>query len=109
MVRANHVYLDGELSCTIGKNGQVSEFTNNIISYKPYKEYEIISAKEAYDKILNGEFSFFGELEKNAKIDVVGVSLNYELDSKGLYQPIYDFKVKVNGERDIIYIPALKL
>lgn len=109
MVKSKDVYLDGELSCTIGKNRQVSEFTNNIISYKPYNEYEIISAKEAYDNILNGEFRVFGELEKNAKIDVVGVSLNYELDSKGLYQPVYDFKVKVNGEKDIIYIPALKL
>lgn len=109
MVKSNDVYLDGELSCTIGKNGQVTEFTNNIISYKAYKEYEIISAKEAYDKILNGEFSVLGELEKNSKIDVVGVSLNYELDSKGLYQPVYDFEVKGNGKINNIFIPALKL
>lgn len=109
MVKSNDVYLDGELNCTIGKNDKISEFTNNIISYKPYKKYEIISMKEAYDKILNGEFRVFGELEKNAKIDVVEVSLNYALDSKGLYQPVYDFEMKVNGEIVSISIPALKL
>lgn len=27
--------------CTINENNTVSSFTNNIISYKPYKEYEV--------------------------------------------------------------------
>lgn len=84
-------------------------FTNNIISYKTYKEYEIISMKYAQDKILNGELRVFGALEKNAKIDVIEFSLNYALDSKCLYQLIYDFEMKVNGEIVSISIPALKL
>ncbi|MGL5692549.1 MAG: VanZ family protein [Peptostreptococcaceae bacterium] len=111
MVKSGDVYLDGELTCNIGENDKVSSFTNNIISYKPYKEYEILSMKEAYDKILSGDFKDFWELEKNIKMDVVEASLSYALDSKGFYQPYYDFRVKVDGKKEdiSISIPALKL
>lgn len=108
MVKVGEIYLNGELTCTINKDGVVTNFKNDIISCKPYKEYEILSLKEAYDKILNGEFKVYSQLGKNFKLEITEASLTYKLDSKGFYQPVYDFKVNINGEVSNISISALR-
>ncbi|WP_017414309.1 VanZ family protein [Clostridium tunisiense] len=108
MVKYGEKYLNGVLTCTIDKNGIVTNFKNNIISCKPYKEYEILSLKEAYDNILAGEFKMFHVFGKNSKLEIIQASLTYKLDSKGFYQPVYDFKVNINGEVDNISIAALR-
>ena len=108
MVKSKDVYLDGELRCIISKDDIVSDINNNIISYKPYKEYDILSLKEAYDNILKGKFRVNDVLNKNSNIDIKEYSLTYQLDSKGYYQPVYDFTVKIDGDISHIFIPALK-
>ena len=109
MVKSKDMYLNGELICTISKNGIVSNFTNNIISYKPYKEYDILSLKEAYDEILKGNFRLIGMVDKISNINITGASLIYQLDSKGFYQPVYDFTANIDGNiNHHIYISALK-
>lgn len=109
MVKLNDMYINGELMCTISKNNIVSNFTNNIISYKPYKEYDILSLKEAYDEILKGNFKLTDVLDKNSNIEVIDASLIYQIDSKGFYQPVYDFTVNIDEDIDHhIYISALK-
>lgn len=108
MAKSKDVYLDGELMCTISEDEIVSDINNNVISYKPYKEYDILSLKEAYDNILKGNFRVNDLLNKNSNIDIKEYSLIYQLDSKGYYQPVYDFTVKINGDISNIYIPALK-
>ena len=107
MIENDGVYLDGELRCTIKENGTLSDFSNNIISYKKYKEYEIISEEKAYDKILKGEFKD-DFLEENSKIEIKDVNLSYEMDSKGFYQPVYKFTVEGLSRGTSILIPALK-
>ena len=108
MSKSKDVYLDGELTCTISKNNIVSSFNNNIISYKLYKEYDILSLKDAYNKILKGSFRLIDVLDKNSNIEITDASLIYELDSKGFYQPVYDFTANIDGDINHIYIPALK-
>ena len=109
MVKLEDVYLNGELTCKISENNIVSDFTNNIISYKPYKQYQILSLKEAYNEILQGKFKLLDVLERNSKMEVTGVDLIYQLDSKGFYQPVYNFEVNIDKkENHNIYIPALK-
>ena len=108
MVKLGDDYLDGELICTINENNIVSDFDNKIVSYKPYKEYDILSLKEAYDKILKGEFRLFDVIKKDSKIEVTEADLIYELDSKGFYQPVYRFIANIDGEKNYpIYVPAL--
>lgn len=107
MAKADGIYLDGELRCTISDTGTVSSFNNNIISYTKYKEYEIITEKEAYDKILNGEFKD-NFIEENTEIEIKDVKLSYEMDSKGFYQPVYEFIVEGMNRGTSILIPALK-
>ena len=109
MVKFKDVYLDGQLNCKIGEDDKVYGFSNNIISYKPYKEYEILTSKEAYNKILNGEFKIYDEFAKNLdKIEIIDFKLSYSLGTKGFYQPIYNFDVKLDGEKSQIHIPAIK-
>ena len=107
MAELDGIYLDGELSCTINDKGIISDFRNHIISYKKYKEYEIISEKEAYDKLLNGEFRD-DFIEKNSEIEIKNIKLSYVIDSKGFYQPVYKFTVEGLSRGKSILIAALK-
>lgn len=36
------------------------------------------------------------------------VSLEYVLDTKEFYQPVYNFAIRVNGKEHYIQIPAIK-
>ena len=49
------------------------------------------------------------EFAKNLdKIEIIDFKLSYSLDTKGFYQPIYNFDVKLDGEKSQIHIPAIK-
>ena len=71
-------------------------------------EKEIISTEEAYEALLNGEFSLFNPLQKGDTLTVTDVHLDYTYDTKGYYQPIYVFTgfVNVPDSTVEILIPA---
>lgn len=97
--------LDGTISCIYNQNNKVSEIYNNLITYQKYKDVNIISAQEAYEKVKAGKFKN-GNIEcKN--IEIQSVELSYLTDSKGYYQPVYVFKCKKNEIEDMIIIPAI--
>lgn len=99
--------LDGELTCTITTSGKVKNFRNHIIFYKQYIEREIISEEEAYQRMKDGKFNY--ELQDKIKtLEIEDVTLGYRMDSKGFYQPAYEFQAKLNGNESLIVIPALK-
>lgn len=97
---------DGTIVLTYTVNGNIETLRNNMIKYQPYKEFELISEKEAYDKLLNGEFVCYYQGEKD--INILGTELAYQLDTKGYYQPVYRFAAIINGDETEIIIPALK-
>lgn len=108
MIKSKDRYLNGELICTINKNGIISNFSNNIICCKPYKQYDILSLKEAYNEILKGNFKLINMLDKNSNIEITNASLIYQLDNKGFYQPVYDFTANIDENiNNHIYISAL--
>lgn len=39
-------------------------------------------------------------LDKNSNIEVIYASLIYQIDSKGFYQPVYDFTVNIDEDID---------
>ncbi|MEG2290648.1 MAG: VanZ family protein [Clostridium sp.] len=108
MLSLGDIYLDGILTCDISNDGIVSRFTNKIMSYIKYKEYEIISEKEAYDKVLQGKFKVYSLGEK-PEIQIIDVHLIYKIDSKGFYQPVYEFILEGTDSKENILVPALKL
>ena len=106
MLESDGVIYDGVLECDYYDNGKCSEIRNEIREMSPYKEFEICSELEAYEQILEGKFVGIGfEIEK---IELGEVSLDYMLDTKGFYQPIYSFAIQADGEEYSIQIPAIR-
>lgn len=97
---------DGNIMCRYTENQVISDFSNRMIAYEPYKDFAIISEKEAFEKLQNGKFNW-GNSDA-MEMEVNGVALDYETDSKGFYQPVYAFEVEIAGEEYTINIPAIK-
>ena len=98
--------VNGIFTCSYyGENG-FGEISNYLITCKPYKAFPAISEQEAYKKIVNGEFRYGGN--ERLEIQVESCSLVYCIDSKGYYQPNYQFACVINGEDREIMIPAIK-
>ncbi len=74
--------------------------------YAFYKEFSAISEQEAYEKICRGEFS--GGYQGMLKVDVKKCRIVYVVDTKGYYQPVYDFTCEIDGEEREILIPAIE-
>ncbi len=98
---------DGNLTIRLNENGGY-EINNNIINYYKIDNCKIISENQAYQILLSGKYkSTFNEKIKKIKIN--SIEIDYMLDSKNYYQPVYKFKVFFNDmENDEnIYIPAI--
>ena len=106
----NHIDGDyitnGRLSVEYYNDDSIKGINNKIIRYKKLREVTIKSKKEAYEELKKGKFNFYKPEDIN-KIEVDEITLSYMLDSKGFYQPIYKFKVKVDGVNNNILIPAI--
>ena len=107
-VRENGKLYDGMLECTYYKDGSFGSIEYNILQLEEYKEFSIISQEEAYKKLQNGEFSYYRNDDAIMDIRVQQVELAYELDTKGFYQPVYQFEVIVGDLWTTIMIPAIK-
>lgn len=104
------ILYDGSVTCTYTEDGTISSFRNNIVAYQPYKVYSIISEKQAYENLKAGKFNpFWYDSSSSGAITVKGLELDYEVDTKGFYQPVYTFEIETAaGEEGYIYIPALR-
>lgn len=100
-------YINGVLVCSISETEDIKSFTNNIISYKKYKDFDIISEKEAYEKLLDGKFITPSDMA-DAEINIKDIDIVYEIDSKGFYQPVYKFTTESRNLENYIFIPALR-
>ncbi len=97
---------DGKLSCEYYNDQSIKKITNNIVTYKKVKDIPIKTKDEAYKEIEKGRFNLHNSNHVE-KINIEEIKLSYLLDSKGFYQPVYKFKVKIDGENGEILIPAI--
>lgn len=106
------VMIDGTLRCRYAQDGTVREIENDLLSYTYYDQVNIISAEEAYQQLCSGNFSGAETIKYYAEdtVSVVSCSLDYEIDTKGFYQPVYYFDVaSADGSyADQIMIPAMR-
>ena len=106
------VLLDGMLRVRIAEDGSVREIENSLLSYSYYSDAEVISPTEAYSRLCAGKFrdGDFFEMKKPAKISVTSCVLEYRVDTKGFYQPVYVFDLESpDGDyHSHALIPALK-
>ena len=74
------------------------------------RQVDILSEKEAYQKILDG--SFISDYMEYLPQDLIisKVRLTYRKDTKGVMQPVYVFNciTKENENLGPIYIPAIR-
>lgn len=108
----NGSLLDGTLRVRIAGDGTVRQIENGLLSYTYFKDVQILTPEEAYRRLLSGEFNDEGFFERKQPKTVVIMSctLEYRVDTKGFYQPVYVFEVgsEDGSYRDRIVIPALK-
>lgn len=105
IVDGNKMY-DGTVTCGYTEDGVISHLNYNVVEFEEYKDFSIISEKEAYEKLEQG--MFHSQYKDENEVEVLGIELDYEMDTKGFYQPVYVFEVKLNGNETNIYIPAIK-
>lgn len=107
----NYIYdmSNVSLSSDVKLNDEDTD-KKKIYTSKKYlsEEYNIISQKQAYDKIKSGKFNSY-ELYNIKSIIVRSVKLCYKIDSKGFYQPVYQFECTIDGEGRPIFILALDI
>lgn len=103
--RTEDVMHDGTLTCSYYENGRFGDIRNHILICEKYKEFSVLSEKEAYEQICGGRFRWYS----NEKLEIVlgKVKLRYVIDSKGFYQPVYMFKAVVNDSDAEIIVPAI--
>jgi len=101
--------IDGVLECAYYEDNTIKTIKNNIVEYEKVNIKEIISEEEAYNKILEGKFKYDEyNIGKIKDMIVNGVKLEYFLDSKGYYVPIYVFDANMNGRNTEIKIRAVE-
>ena len=105
-------YVDGEyitngnIIAEYYSDDSIKRISNNIIKYKKVRDVSIKSKEEAYKELEQGKFNLYKSEDVKA-IEVEDIILSYILDTKGFYQPVYNFKSKIDGKDAIISIPAL--
>lgn len=94
LVQGDSMY-DGILRCRYAADGKIYVVRNHLISYKPYSQTEIIIPQKAFDRLCTGNFSGGDSFERRAPkdIQVVRAALEYRIDTKGFYRPVYVFEL----------------
>lgn len=103
---------DGVLRCRYGVDDTIRRIENHLIQYTTYGEVTVITPQEAYGRLCAGKFNDGGYYEymAPAHVSVIDCWLEYEVDTKGFYQPVYYFEVTSNdgSYQDQIMIPAMQ-
>lgn len=99
---------DGVIMMDLKKDGSVASlfYSNTVNEF--VRDVEILSPKEAYAKIENGDFDQYNPLQKGDQLVVTDCQLDYMYDSKGFYQPIYSFSGTLNEEEWSLHVTAMK-
>ena len=103
---------DGTLRARYADTGKVEEVENHLCTYSYYEDVEIISPEEAFARLKAGRFNDGGYFERihPTAISVTECVLEYQVDTKGFYQPVYRFCLESpdGSYRYNVMIPAMK-
>lgn len=93
MEREGDILYDGTITCRCAQGDVLEEVRNELIAYTYYRNVDIISEKEAYEEMVRGNFFGGDRLEKYGltEVTVTECRLEYRIDTKGFYQPVYVF------------------
>ena len=97
---------NGTLTCEYYDNGCFANIRNNMVDLEPYMDLAAISENEAFEMIKQGKFRYYSD--ENLNIEVNDSEIGYVIDSKGFYQPVYNFSCTVNNQPTTIAISAIQ-
>lgn len=102
------ILLDGFIDCAYYSDHTIKNLNHHLITYKKVKDVSIKSEKEAFEELAAGKFQFrYYEDRKINDIIIENISLDYVLDTKGFFQPVYSFTSIIDGNEYSIIIPAI--
>lgn len=114
-VREGEGWLCGECTVVPTVKDRIWNIRNHILGFSERNGVTICSEREAFECLERGEFVVpegeMQDLSEISEITVSHVKIAYEIDSKGLGQPVYVFRVVINqneGETAEIKIPAIR-
>jgi len=96
----------GSLTCTILSDGVISSIDCQLLELADAAVYTAISPVDAYKKIGEGKIGYRGYFGELRSLEIVSMNLDYRIDSKGFYRPVYFFNTLINGQKYPIVIPA---
>lgn len=104
------ILYDGTLRVRYAQDGSIREIESGLHAYTHYSSEAVITPEEAHELLRAGQFWDGGFFEDEApkSVRVVSCEIAYEIDTKGFYQPVYQFYL-VSGDgsyEDRILIPA---
>lgn len=106
------VMLDGTLRVRYGVDNSIRRIENHLVWYKHHDDVTVISQKEAYELLRSGTFRYAESLKNHSTdtVSVISCKLNYEIDTKGFYQPVYIFEILIPETENtcVAMIPAMK-
>ena len=104
--------LDGTLQVQLGADGEICWIRNGLISYTHHADAPIKTAQEAYELLKDGEFYYAEALKRHSgdSVTVISCELDHEIDTKGFYQPVYRFEIRIpeTGNTCLAMIGAIK-
>ena len=111
----HHNSLDGDsevmigaLTVTIVYDDMISDINNQIVMLSPVRDVAIISIEEALQLLNHGKFINWGPMfDSTSTVQIVDVSLSTMRDSKGFFQPVYQFTILMDGSDGVWIVPAL--
>lgn len=103
-------FIEGMIMITSSNSHDLESLYYGIKNNKYIRDIEIISPKEAFEKVKKGNFYSYNPYNLGDEIKITDYQVDYIYDSKGYYQPVYKFIGSVNGEEDTFsaLIPASK-
>lgn len=97
---------DGRIDVELCADRTIKKLQYTVYPLTFYKEFEVKTQAEAFMELKEGKFKRFDNEPLN--IEVKWCYIEYSLDTKGFYQPNYEFYSLVNGKESWIKIPAIK-
>lgn len=106
----SEAFQDGSVMMQFDENGTVIRLYY-LISWNEYVTTEdIISPDEAFDQVESGNFEQYVPFQKGDMLCIEEYELSYVYDTKGFYQPVYQFSGHINSTENmwVCKIPALE-
>lgn len=106
------VMMDGTLRVRYGVDDTIRRIENDLVWYTYHKDVAVIPPEEAYQQLKSGAFTYADALKSHSSdsVSVISCTMDYEIDTKGFYQPVYLFEILIpeSGNTCLAMIPAMK-